>query len=34
MTQPNPRSALDVRTALYLHIEAQWPGASESERSV
>jgi hypothetical protein len=30
----NERSALDARTALCLHIEAQWPGASESERWV
>ena len=29
---PNKRSALDARTALCLHIEAAWPGASESER--
>jgi hypothetical protein len=29
---PNHRSALDARTALCLRIEAQWPGASESER--
>jgi hypothetical protein len=26
----NPRSALDARTALCFHIEAHWPGASES----
>ena len=32
MTQPNPRSALDARTALCLHIVRHWPGASESER--
>jgi hypothetical protein len=29
---PNPRSALDARTALCLHIERHWPGASESAR--
>jgi len=29
---PNERSALDARTPLCLHIEAHWPGASESER--
>ena len=28
----NYRSALDARTALCFHIEAHWPGASESER--
>jgi hypothetical protein len=26
----NPRSALDARTVLCFHIEAHWPGASES----
>ena len=26
----NERSALDARTALCLHVEAHWPGASES----
>jgi hypothetical protein len=26
------RSALDARTALCLHVEGHWPGASESER--
>jgi hypothetical protein len=30
--RPNPRSALDARTALCLHVECHWPGASESER--
>jgi hypothetical protein len=30
---PNQRSALDARTALCLHMQAHWPGASESERS-
>jgi len=29
---PNLRSALDARTALCLHIERRWPGASESQR--
>ena len=29
---PNLRSPLDARTALYLHFEALWPGASESGR--
>ena len=29
---PNHRSALDARTAVRLHIEAPWPGASESDR--
>ena len=28
----NERSALDARTVLCFHIEAHWPGASESER--
>jgi hypothetical protein len=28
----NKRSALEARTATCLHIEARWPGASESER--
>ena len=28
----NKRSALDARTALFLHIKTHWPGASESER--
>ncbi len=32
MREANPRSALEARTALCLHIEAQRPGASESER--
>jgi hypothetical protein len=32
LTAPNHRSALDARSALCLHIEAHWPGASESER--
>ena len=32
MTWSNPRSALDARTALCFRLEAQWPGASESER--
>jgi len=31
--RPNPRSALDARTVLFLHTDAPWPGASESERS-
>ena len=30
--KPNKRSALDARTALCLHIEGHWPGASESGR--
>ena len=30
----NKCSALDARTALCLHIEDHWPGASESERSM
>jgi len=29
----NERCALDARTALCLHIERRWPGASDSERS-
>ena len=29
---PNPRSALDARTALCFHNEGHWPGASESDR--
>jgi len=33
MTAPNPRSALDARTALCFHVERHSPGASESERS-
>jgi len=28
----NERSALDARTALYFHVDAHRPGASESER--
>ena len=32
--RPNLRSALDAGTALCLHIEDHWPGASEGERSV
>lgn len=28
----NERSALDARKALCFHINADWPGASESER--
>ena len=32
-TCANERSALDARTALCLHIEGHWPGASESGRS-
>ena len=28
----NPRSALDVRSALLFAFVGQWPGASESER--
>jgi hypothetical protein len=31
--RPNPRSALDARTALCFHIGRQRPGASESDRS-
>jgi hypothetical protein len=30
---PNLHSALDARAALCFHIEAHWPGASESKRS-
>jgi hypothetical protein len=33
MKAPSLRSALDARTALCLHVEANWRGASESERS-
>lgn len=29
---PGPYPALDARTALCLHIQYHWPGASESER--
>jgi hypothetical protein len=29
---PNLRSALDARTALFLHIEGHWPGANKVER--
>jgi hypothetical protein len=32
--RPNPRSALDARTAHCFHIGRRWPGASESERWV
>jgi pimeloyl-ACP methyl ester carboxylesterase len=32
MTLSNERSALDARTTRCLHVNAQWPGASESER--
>src|ERR1035438_4190831 len=34
MSGAHIRSALDARTALYLHTEVHWPGASESERCV
>ena len=33
MDAPNERSALEARTALFLHIEAHWPDAAESEHS-
>jgi hypothetical protein len=29
---PKTRSALDAQTAVCLHIQARWPGASQSER--
>jgi hypothetical protein len=32
--RPNPRSALEARTALCLHIEAYRPGTSESDSLV